>query len=263
MTAVKSLETIEKPAAAPQITQPVSQNEALIRMIQEAAINPEIDLDRMERLFEMRERIMAKEAETLFFRAMAAAQAQIKPVIKNQKNTHTKSEYADLEAVSEAIQPIITEHGFSLTFSEGECPKQGHMRVICEVMHVDGHSKTYHGDVPIDAAGSQGKTNKTATQAYGSTKTYGRRYLKCDIFDVAIKGQDNDGNRAEVPTKITPDQLKELQNLINRAGSDTVRICNHYKIEALPDMNTRDFNHAVLLLKQRIVAHTRKEAQNA
>lgn len=242
MTAVKTIEHEQ----TREVSAPVSQNEALIRMIQEAATNPDIDLDRMERLFEMRERILGKEAETAFYAAMSAAQAELKPVVRNQINSHTRSKYADLEAIDEASKPIITKHGFALTFSEADSPKENHIRVVCKVMHPSGHSEVYHADVPIDAAGAQGRANKNATQAYGSTKTYGRRYLKFDIFDIVVKDQDQDGNQ---PTDtVSDEQLEELETALT--GMDVHAFLRFMGVEQLRDVPTNKFKTAMTAIAQ-------------
>jgi hypothetical protein len=259
MTAVKKM---DDQAIAP------AQELSMVSMIERIAMDPTIPLDRLERMLEMKERMEdrqredeARQAQKAFFVAMSAAQAEIKPVARTQTNGHTKSKYADIEAISDAIQPIITKQGFALTFSEEECPKPNHMRVVCDVMHVEGHCRTYRGDVPIDAAGSQGKANKNATQAYGSTKSYGRRYLKLDIFDVPVKGKDTDGNTPEAePAQISPEQLAELQGLIDRSGADIQWICNHYKVESLAAMNVKQFHHSTMSLKQRIAALEKQKA---
>jgi hypothetical protein len=164
--------------------------------------------------------------------------------------------YARYETISEAIQPIVTKHGFSLTFSEGDPSKENHIRVLCEVMHDAGHVKEYHADIPFDNVGMKGNANKTNTHAYGSTKSYGKRYLKCDIFDVALKNEDDDGNSsgkkapAARPT-ISPDQVKTILQLLEETGVDTERFCKIGKIEAVPDMLASDFDEAVRMLQRR------------
>lgn len=245
MTAVKSIEKVQE-APAPQIAQPVSQNEALIRMIQEAATNPEIDLDRMERLFEMRERILGKEAETAFFAAMKAAQAEMPQVIRDKKNEQTRSLYARYESISNAIQPVITKHGFALTFSEETSDKQDCLRVVCEVMHEAGHSKKYTADVPFDGVGMKGNANKTRTHAYGSTKSYGRRYLKCDIFDVAVKDQDYDGNQPN--NTVSDEQIEQLEKALT--GLDVHTFLKWIRVEQIRDIPASKFQMAMNAIKQ-------------
>jgi hypothetical protein len=194
MTETAVIAQIKGPAMALPAVQP-DEGSAILSMIERAARDPAVDLDKMERLFAMHERIEQRRAETAFNAAMASAQAEIGPVVKNVRNTHTNSKYADLDAVYDVVQPIVTKHGFGKSFGTGHSERgDGFVKMVCDVTHTGGFCKRYESDIPIDAAGSQGKVNKTPIQAFGSTTTYGRRYQTLLIFDV-VTMDDNDGNR--------------------------------------------------------------------
>jgi hypothetical protein len=202
----------------------------------------------------MREKELDRIAKQAFYAAMAAAQAEMKPVARDADNDQTRSKYARYETISEAIQPIITKHGFSLTFDEGTPEKENHIRVLCDVMHSGGHMKQYHADVPFDNVGMKGNPNKTATHAYGSTKSYGRRYLKLDIFDIALKNDDDDGNAAGEfdGGTITPEQAATIRELLEKTGTDTEKFCQWAKVDAVPDLLSMHFAKAVNVLTQRL-----------
>ena len=171
--------------------------DAWLSMIERAARDPSVDVSKMERMFEMRERMMKSSAEQAFNASFVAVRAAVGPVIKNRKNDQTRSSYADLFAIADVLDPIMTENGFAATFGTADCPRENHYRITGTLLHAQGHSKEYHVDVPVDGAGIKGQTNKTATHAFGSTMTYGRRYLKVAMFDISIT--DNDGNRRREP----------------------------------------------------------------
>lgn len=234
-----------------EVAAPVaSETAAIFNIIERAARDPNVDIDKMQRLMDLREREMNRIAQQQFNEAMKAAQAEMPQVVRNATNDQTRSKYAKYETISEAIQPIIAKHGFSLSFNEGTTDKQNCIRILCDVMHEGGHTKQYHADIPLDAVGMKGNANKTATHAYGSTKSYGRRYLKMDIFDVAVKDEDDDGNSSspEVVERINEEQFQTLRRLIEETQSDIAKFCQLWKIEALPDMLVRDFEPAVRLL---------------
>ncbi len=75
--------------------------------------------------------------------------------------------------------------------------------------------------MPLDSAGSGGKVNKTPIQASGSTQSYARRYLVCQIFNVTT-ADDNDGNkRTHSPTdgagqRVTPERRAFVMELSSR-----------------------------------------------
>lgn len=173
-----------------------SPNDQIMSIVEKMASNPEFDVEKMERLIALQERREAAQAKQAFYAAMAAAQNDMKPIAQNAQNNHTKSKYATLEAVNRAIQPIIALHGFSVSFGEGETNKNNHYRVVATIRHINGHSEQEHMDVPADGAGAKGNSNKNATQAFGSSITYARRYLTMAIFNLSITGEDDDGNDA-------------------------------------------------------------------
>ena len=230
-----------------------SESAAIFQIIERAARDPNVDIDKMQRLMDLREREMNRIAQQQFNEAMKAAQSEMPQVVRNATNDQTRSKYAKYETISEAIQPIIAKHGFSLSFNEGTTDKQNCIRILCDVMHEGGHTKQYHADIPLDAVGMKGNANKTATHAYGSTKSYGRRYLKMDIFDVAVKDEDDDGNAAgDAYEAITAEQRQELQELIEKAGGEVPTFCTWAKIDSLAALASRNFEKAKQALEAKI-----------
>lgn len=193
-----------------------SQGGAMLERIMQAASNAEMDIDKFERLIALQRDMEKEQAKKEFYAAMSEAQNAMKPIVKNAENSFTGSKYATLEAINREIQPIIYAHGFSITFGEGETQKNNHYRVQATIRHVSGHSETEFMDVPSDGAGAQGGKNKNATQAFGSSVTYARRYLTTAIFNLSITGEDDDAQRAsENPPKferLTPHRAKEIIN---------------------------------------------------
>lgn len=225
----------------------------LLAVIERAAKDPNVDVDKMERLFALQERLFARQEEVAFNEAMAAAQSEIRPVAKNKWNEQTKSSYSNLEAVSNAIDPIISRHGFSLSYGTDVCPLANHHRITCKVSR-GGHSEIRFADVPADLAGIKGNQNKTATHAFGSTVSYGRRYLKLMIFDVATT-DDDDGQRAgnnQSYEMISADQCAELRRLIAAANTTEQAFCERIRVGTLPELAAANFERSKGVLVRRI-----------
>src|SRR4051794_30455432 len=89
---------------------------SLLNFIERASRDDSIDLEKLERLLQMQERLVAEDARKAFNAAMSAAQGQMRPVWRDAANSQTNSRYAKLETIDDKIRPIYTEHGFSLTF---------------------------------------------------------------------------------------------------------------------------------------------------
>jgi hypothetical protein len=184
-------------------------------------------------------------------------------VVRDAVNDQTRSRYAKLETISEKMDPVIQAHGFSLSFGTADCPLPNHYRVTCKVRHNAGYSELHHADVPADMLGMKGNQNKTATHAYGSTLSYGRRYLKTLIFDVVIKDQDDDGRRAGSGTFITADQVKTVRQGLVETKADEAAFLQYLgadSIETIPGAKWQGVVQA-LNAKRRALANTKKADQ--
>lgn len=178
-------------------SQPIAASEGtLLGLIAKAASDPAVDIDKMDRLLQMHERMKAQQAEQSFNAALNRAQSRAGRVEPNQKNNQTNSRYADYAALDRVLRPVYTSEGFSLSFDTAPEPLEGCIRVLCHVSHIDGHSRTYQADMPVDGKGAKGNDVMTKTHATGSGMSYGMRYLLKMIFNVAIGETDDDGNGA-------------------------------------------------------------------
>lgn len=184
---------------------------SLMTALANAASNPAVDVEKMERVWMMYERMDNRRAAQEYAVAMAAAQSEMPLVNRDRYNEQTGSWYATLDAINEAIVPIYTKHGLSMAFDTTDSPYPDHVRVVCRVSHVGGHVQTFTHDNPLDGTGIAGKVNKTATHARGSAITYARRYLTNLIFNLHT-GFDDDGNGANAPVGGQPEPTQEQLN---------------------------------------------------
>jgi len=204
----------------------------------------------------MRKELVQEQAEKEYNEALASAQLEMEPVARDARNNQTNSNYARLEAIAKAITPIRSKHGFALSFGEADCPKDNHFRITCEITHSGGFTKHRYVDLPSDIAGIKGNANKTGIHAFGSSMTYGRRYLTLLIFDIAT--EDDDGNRATVIETISEDQEMQLRDLIETLSVNEpafIKYANsqikNATIEKLADIPAGDFAGCVTALKKK------------
>src|SRR5690606_10722532 len=143
-----SATAIEKRKASAEVV-PHRGDEAvsLLSVIERAATDPKVDVSKMEKLLEMHERITERQAQQLFHQALVARKKAMPLITKNRRNDQTRSRYADLAQVSEEMDPIITAHGFSLSFGTSNSHLAEHYRVTCTLSHEAGHAKDYHADI--------------------------------------------------------------------------------------------------------------------
>jgi hypothetical protein len=232
-----------------QVLDEKDRENAIINVIARAASDPNTDVDKLERLLAMQERVLEREAKRAYEDAMRLAQEEIRPILKNRKNPETHSTYADLEQISELADPIIHRHGFSLSYGTADCPYPNHYRVTCCVSHSGGYSKDHQADVPVDNTGPKGGQNKTLTHGFGSSLSYGRRYLKVLIFD--IKTTDDDGNAAGRGETINDAQVAILNGLADEVNADKIAFCKYLKVNDLTQLPASKYNEAMGLLRQK------------
>jgi hypothetical protein len=172
-------------------------NTALMSFIERAANNPEFDVAKFGELLRLQRDVGHDQARRAFNAAMADAQSEMLPVVRDAKNSHLGNRYAKLETIDAAMRPIYTRHGFSVRFGSAPSPREGDIRIICTVAHAGGYFEENHLDAPLGATGSQGgRTATTPVQAVGSAVTYLRRYLLTMVFNIVLADDDDDGEGA-------------------------------------------------------------------
>lgn len=248
-TAAPGTFPIAGPSAA--IPVPASETAAVLNMIERAARDPSVDLDKMERLVKMRKEIVAENAERAFNSAMREAQAEMRPISADGNNPQTRSKYATYAKLDRGLRPIYTKHGFSLSFDEADSPKPEHVRVLCYVAHNAGHTRTYRKDMPADGKGAKGGDVMTKTHATGAAASYGARYLLKGIFNVAVGEDDDDGNAAGGNDFIDSDEVQNVNIMLASTGADKDRFLKFIGASAVETIRSKDYERAVAQLQRK------------
>lgn len=224
----------------------VGDTASLMEVIARAAADPAIDVEKLERLMAMAERIEARNAEQSFAAAMTDAQGDMGRVSADATNPQTRSKYASYAALDRVVRPIYSKHGFALSFGTGDAPTPDVVRVICTVSHRAGHSRLYHVDMPADGKGAKGGDVMTKTHAVGAALSYGSRYLLKLIFNVAVGEDDDDGNGASSESgPISASQLAVITDLLVKFDADVPRFCKYMGVEAVKDIPAKQYRKAV------------------
>lgn len=117
------------------------------------------------------------------FAALAAAQMEMGKAVKDTKNEHFRSKYADLASVMDACMGALNKHGICVMQPTGEDETGRFVRTI--LAHTTG--ETVECRVPLIVG-------KNDMQGYGSAVTYARRYGLMSMAGIAP--EDDDGNAA-------------------------------------------------------------------
>jgi hypothetical protein len=127
------------------------------------------------------------------YAALAAAQADMGPALKDSTNPAFKSKYADLASVMAACMPALSANGIAVLQPAYDDESGRYVKTI----FVHGESgESVECRVPLIVA-------KNDMQGYGSAVTYARRYGLMGMAGIAP--EDDDGNAAsKAPPKDDP-----------------------------------------------------------
>ncbi len=242
------------------VTAPHTDASTLMSVISRAATDPNVDVGKMERLFALYTQMDNQRKEQAFNEAMRAAQEKMPRIHKNRENTHKSYKYSTLEELNKSAVPVYTAEGFALSFGTADGAPTGYYRVTCRVSHRDGYSRDYQADMPFDTVGDKGNPNKTAIQGFGSSMSYGRRYLTLMIFNISTTDdEDDDGQGGVRDEYITHDQAVTLTKMMTDNGLDVGVFLKWAGVEHIGDILASRFQRACTALQGKIDA---KKATN-
>lgn len=188
----------------------------MISMIERVIMNPELPVDRITALMDMRERQLSKEAEQAFNQAFAAAMAEMPDVPRSGKNSHSGQKYSTLDDLIRTARPVLARHGLSLNWQTSANGNEYSVTAI--VRHAMGHSI----QTTLTGARDTGK-QMNVLQGGGSTETYLKRYTGFSILGLSSGDEVEDDGRSATDPSINADQFIILRDLIEATGTDEVK----------------------------------------
>lgn len=221
---------------------------SLMAVISRAASDPATDVNKLERLLAMYERIKGQDSKAAYTEALAAMQPKL-PIIAERggikdRGGNIQSTYALWEDINEAIKPVLAEFGFALSFRTGQ---ENSQIVITGILsHREGHSEETTMFLPIDTSGS-----KNAVQAVGSSTSYGKRYTAQALLNLTSRGEDDDGKKGGQSGVIGESQIEAIRDMLERSGGDVEKFCNYFKIGSISELKAKDFERAVVAINLR------------
>ena len=178
----------EQPLAA------ATESSGLLPMIERAARDPDVNVDKMERLMALMERVDARNAEAAFSADLAEMQDEL-PSIGERGNAAGRYTYALWEDINAAIKPVLKRYGFALSFRTDFTDG---ISVTGVLSHKGGHKIETTIKLPADSSG-----NKNAVQAVASSVSYGKRYTAGALLNLTSHGEDDDAFAAAQDYDIT------------------------------------------------------------
>ncbi|MFD0987416.1 ERF family protein [Methyloligella solikamskensis] len=200
---------------------------------------------KLDRLIQLQERTATQDAKKAFLKALSSMQAKLPVIPERGSITHPKggksTSYALWEDINEAIKPILSKYGFTLTFRTHQ--EKSQIIVTGILSHKLGHSEESVMRLPVDTSGS-----KNPVQAVGSSTSYGKRYSAAALLNLTSRGDDDDGDDATKTPCISEEQKHQLQARLDEMQADESRLCRFLKVTRLDDIALRDFDRALQVL---------------
>ena len=234
--------------------QPVDETVSALAVIERAARDPTINVEKLERLLAMQQTILTDQRRTAFMAAKARLQAILPQVTKHgtisDRDGNARNRFAKIEDIDTAIRPLYTAEGFS--FDVDSKAVTGGATYTCKMSHAEGHSETKELFLPLDSG-----AGRNAVQSAGSTLSYARRYLVMMHLNLVTRDVDDDASGA-ASTPITAAQVAELRAGLAASGGSEARFLNWLAVASFEDIPSGNFVRAMKFLEAKKQAHTAK-----
>ena len=214
---------------------------SMVSVLDRAARDPNVSAEKLERFYELHRKVLVDAVERSYLEAISELQAEL-PAVERKGKGHNSS-YARFEDIIDAVRPKLVAHGFSLTFRTSQTEKA--ITITGVLGHRDGHKEMTSVVLPPDTSG-----NKNVVQSWGSSTSYGKRYVALTLLGIATENEDDDGAKAgkQQPQANTVETLKAL---LAETGTEAGRVCAHYSVETLEDLTAKQVAEAVTGLTAR------------
>ena len=234
---------LDKPG---ELAAPTSETN-LLGVIAAAVADPRIDVEKMERLLAMHEKITTEQRRIDFFAALARIQAVIPQIKKSgmilDKNSKLRSRYAKIEHIDAILRPLLAEEGFAMSFNSAAAPSGGYL-LSCTLSHKGGHSEVKELVLPLDK--SDFRSN---VQSVGSTVSYGRRTLIKMHLNIIEAEEDDDGQGGG--EKISEDQARDFESAVKETKGNPMLFLKHMEAESFAGILVRDIPKALAALDKK------------
>jgi ERF superfamily protein len=259
-------EQSERPVERSLLAASSDSPSTVLALIERVALDPRADVEKLARMIAMYERLKANEAELAYNAAKGRILKKLagikivktRPVLcavekgKPQEGSYEAFKYAPLDEIDKHLRPLLAEEDMDLSYSD-ESQAGGGILIRGRLKHLpSGHYEDSFMPARPDTSG--GKSN---VQAVGSTNSFLRRYVVCNIFNIVVVGDDDDGNGGTLDEA----QTKKILALIKKAkaGPKFLKYMKAQSIQeagsleaAVATIAARDYRKAISTLEQQI-----------
>lgn len=206
------------------------------------------DLERMERLFDLKRKHEENEARKAYFDAFAEfsrnppeIKKSTKVKYQNKDGSWTEYNHADCGNALTLISKHLAPHGLSITFKQKQ--ENSQLKVTCFLTHRLGYQESTSLSAAPDTSGG-----KNGIQGTASTDSYLKRYTAFSITGLHAVGEDDDGRSVEPVELITEKQESQLVDMILNFGQTIEAFCKLCNVAELKEIPKSEFKGCVASL---------------
>jgi hypothetical protein len=218
------------------------ESQAMISMIERMVMDPQVDVEKLERLVALKERTDAARRRDEFYRALAACQAEMPQMYQNgviDYGRGTKISYAKLEDIDAQIKPIYTRYGFSVRWTSRPV-MDGKLIEVIGTFTCGGHSETSEMTGPPDKSGG-----KNEAQAGPSGCAYLKRHITKQFWNLVERGRDLDGAKAADMVPITDTEADDIHRRLTDCKANVDSFKKVFGIEKIADLRHGQLKEAI------------------
>jgi hypothetical protein len=254
-------EQVEQLAAPPS-----DSAAAVLALVEKVALDPGADAAKLERIIASYERPQGERGRARIQRGEGPDPKKARRYQDRQEQASTLRnrereasegsyevfKYAPLEEIDKYLRPLLLEEEMDLSYSD-EPREHGWILIRGRLKHLPGgHFEDSFMPAPPDTSGG-----KSSVQGVGSTNSYLRRYIACNIFNIVVVGDDNDGNGGTIDQA----QTTTIVELIKKAkgGPKFLKYMRARSIEeagsleaAVATIAARDYRKAISTLEEQM-----------
>jgi len=225
------------------------------------AIQTNLPVESLERLFALREKAQAEIAKASFVEAMAQFQSEC-PIIEKKKAVMNKDgrtiryKYAQIESIIEQVKTALSNAKLSYRWETKQEGKS--VESTCYITHILGHSESSTFIVEVDTEGYM-----TAPQKSASALTFAKRYSFCNALGIATGDEDTDANDVnKTPDAKSPKaRIVFLLRKLGTESKDKAEIEN--AVMTLTQLELKEENFEEIIGRMELLIAEKEEYDNS
>lgn len=135
-------------------------------------------------------------------KSLSAFQNECPPVKKSSENPFFKSNYASLDSIQHHIKPWLKNNDLLIVQA---CVIDGNSHYVETTLFHVPTGESMKSSFPI-------VVSKQTAQDYGSAVSYAKRYSLSGLLNLIIEDEDDDGERATAPSRVSESKDKPWLN---------------------------------------------------